>query len=530
MNTTENIDNFRERRLSIILIFGAIFSLIFDNIPKLLQLTTISSGNSSKLSWYFLFALLLLFIYQGYKHRFSLEKGDIRCLSYICLLVSVLLISNVWGLLSYPYYNEILSGPSNQIEKLPGVLVFLNSHGISIDQKHLTMLWICVRAIKGIILTTLYTFGFAFVLYQFFKKNADFYYHLTTKAVLAGTVLLCLYSIVEILYLAGSDGATYILTIINPMIHPIAEDHGWWPPLLWKSQLRSLFSEPSRMGNYLAFAMPFLWGKYLLSTKKPIGLLTLITFYTFMIFLTKARTAVAMYWGILFLLFLGVLYIHKRNLVKKFLCICGITLFSLALSIGFINLAMQKGTDNQKMTVSSYMEDNVGSLGSSNKRSNGARYALIRANIATGLEHPLFGVGNVLGSAYTVHHFNDADLANGEVHMWVTDYEEQGPLKYGLDAMNEYISRFAENGVLGLLIFIFPFIYVCIKLLKILRITQGFDQIKVLVTMISLIGSAIAGCNGSLTLLYAYWVILAFSYAVVYTFNSNKAIKQHEST
>ena len=328
--------------------------------------------------------------------------------------------------------------------------------------------------------------------------------------------------------MAGSDSATYFLTVINPMIHPIAVDHGWWPPLLWKGQLRSLFSEPSRMGNYLAFAMPFLWGKYLLSTKRPIGILILITFYTFMIFLTKARTAVAMYWGILFLLFLGIFYLHEKNLIKKFLCICGISLFSLALSIGFINMSMQKGADIQKVTLSSYMEDNVGSLGSSTKRSNGARYALIHANIVTGLEHPILGVGNVLESSYTVHNFNDRDLADSEVHMWVTHYDEQGPLRYGLDAMNEYVSKFAQNGLLGLLVYVFPFIYVFIRLLKILRVTRDKTQIKVLITMISLTGSAVAGGNGSLTLLYAYWIILAFSYAVVYSFD-NKAIEYHET-
>ncbi len=79
-----------------------------------------------------------------------------------------------------------------------------------------------------------------------------------------------------------------------------------------------------------------------------------------------------MYWGILFLLFLGIFYLHKKNLIKKFLCICSISLFSLALSIGFINMSMQKGADIQKVTLSSYIEDNVGSLGSSTKRSNGA--------------------------------------------------------------------------------------------------------------------------------------------------------------
>lgn len=524
MYSLENVNSFKENRFAVILIFGAIFSLIFDNIPKVLQITTLSNGYSSKLTWYFLFALLLLSIYSIYKHGFTVKREGFRFISFIMVLLIVLFVSNVWGLISYPYYTELLAGPGNQIEKLPAVLVFLNTHGISISQKNLTMIWICVRAFKGIIFSTIYTFGFSFVLYLFFRKNNIFYYHLITKAVITGIAFLSLYSIIEILYLTGSDSATYILTIINPMIHPIAVDHGWWPPLLWKDQLRSLFSEPSRMGNYLAFAMPFLWGKYLLSTKRPISVLILITFYTFMIFLTKARTAVAMYWGILFLLFLGILYLHKKNLIKKFLCICGISLFSLALSLGFINTFMNKGMDTHKLTLSSYMEDNVGSLESSTKRSNGARYALIRANIATGLGHPLLGVGDVLGSSYTVHNFNNKDLANSEVHMWVTHYAEQGPMRYGLNAMNEYVSKFAQNGILGLLVYVFPLIFVFIRLLKILRVAQGETQVKVLVSMISLMGSAIVGGNGSLTLLYAYWIILAFSYATVYSFD-NKAIE-----
>lgn len=431
------------------------------------------------------------------------------------------------GLINYPYYEELLSGPSSQIEKLPSVLSFLNSHGIFIDHKSLTILWISARAIKGSILDILYTFGFSFILYQFFKKDANFYYRLITRAVLSAIILLFLYSIIEISYLAGIDVAKVILTRINPLIHPIAVDHGWWPPLLWKGQLRSMFSEPSRMGNYLAFALPFIWGKFLLSSKKQIGLCFLITFYTIMIFLTKARTAVAVYWGILFLLFLGVLYIHNKAVIRKFICICGISLLSLALSIGFINLTTQQEKNGTQTTVSSYMEDNIESLKCANKRSNGARYALIRANFATGIEHPFFGVGNVLNSAYTVHNFNEADLANHEVQMWVKNYSKQGPLKYSLSAMNEYVSRFAQNGILGLMVYIIPFMYVFIKLLNFLRATQGETQIRILITMLSLIGSAVAGCNGSLTLLYAYWIILAFSYAVIYNVNNqDKVIEQ----
>lgn len=167
------------------------------------------------------------------------------------------------------------------------------------------------------------------------------------------------------------------------------------------------------------------------------------------------------------------------------------------------------------MTIASYMEDNVGSLGSANKRSNGARYALIRANVKTGMEHPILGVGDVLSSAYTVHNFNKADLANSEVHMWVTNYNTMGVLRYGFNAMNEYVSRFANNGIIGLIAYIVPLIYAALSLLKCFKRLRGIEQIKIIVTEISLIGSAVAGCNGSLSLLYAYWVILAFSYAMV---------------
>ena len=116
MNSLDNINNFKESRFSVILIFGAIFSLIFDNIPKALQLTTLSSGYSLMLSWYFLFALLLIFLYTIYKHGFTAKREEFEFIRYITVLLIVLFISNVWGLISYPYYTELLSGPSNHIE------------------------------------------------------------------------------------------------------------------------------------------------------------------------------------------------------------------------------------------------------------------------------------------------------------------------------------------------------------------------------------------------------------------------------
>lgn len=497
----------------ILLIYGAVFCLIFDNIPKYLQLNTISGGYANKLSWYFLFGLLLVALFEFFSNKFKLDYIEKNAFKYLAIFFVVIFCSNIHGLFIFPYYDELFAGPANQIEKLPVVQQFLNDLGLSVNAKGVTSLWIAARAVKSTLLNILYTFGFSIVLYHFFKKDCKLYCDLITKAIIAGVILLCVYSIVEIFYLAGNDIAKTILSFINPFLHPIAADHGWWPPLLWKGQLRSMFSEPSRMGNYLAFALPFLWARLLSLKKLSIGLVTLLTFYTFMIFLTQARTAVAMYWGIFFLYLFGIFYIRNKVLIKRFLVIIGITIISLLLSIGFINFCMPN--ENKDATVSSYLEDNVGSLKSATKRSNGARYALIRSNMETGLEHPVLGIGDILGSAYTVHNFNESDLANKEVQLWVSSYEKKGVLRYGLDAMNEYVTRFAHNGLLGLIAFLSPLFYILLKLINMMRKGNESTRIKILPVLVSLIGSAVAGCNGSLTLLYAYWIILPLAYAML---------------
>ena len=188
------------------LVTGAVFCLIFDNIPKILQLSTISGGFSCKFSWYFLVILMILWIYQIYRGNFIIEKEDSLFIKYISCLMFIVLLSNILGLVNYPYYNELLLGPSSQIEKLPSVLALLNSHGIHIDEKQLTMVWLGIRSIKGAILSTIYTFGFSFILYQFFKRDWSYYFDLITKVVIASIILLCIYSIIELFYLAKQKG------------------------------------------------------------------------------------------------------------------------------------------------------------------------------------------------------------------------------------------------------------------------------------------------------------------------------------
>ena len=297
------------------------------------------------------------------------------------------------------------------------------------------------------------------------------------------------------------------------MLHPIAVEHGWWPKLLSEHQVRSVFSEPSRMGNYAAFALPFLWTQFL-KAKKIVSLKAVsLIFYTFLIFMTKARTPVAMYWGLLGLFIVTVIVYTRKKYFRQIAGILTVSALSLLLSLSFMKIFM---VQQQEVSVESYLSDNVGSLTKGNARSNGARYALIRSNFKTGIEHPVFGVGNQLTSSYTVHNFNEYDLQNREVQLWVRSFKEKGVLRYGLDAMNEYVSQFAQYGIIGLLVFLFPLFFILIQLFHKLKHTDRDEQLDTLAVTLSLIGSAVAGCNGSLTLLYTYWVILAYAYANVY--------------
>lgn len=156
------------------------------------------------------------------------------------------------------------------------------------------------------------------------------------------------------------------------------------------------------------------------------------------------------------------------------------------------------------------------SLASNNKRSNGARYGLLKAHFRTGLQHPLLGVGKGLTGVYVADNFTLEEAANREISSWIRYQEERGPMAAGYsmpDAMNEFVSRFSSTGILGLGTFLFPFAYVLLRLLKKWVIRK---DLTAMMMMLALISSMMAGCNGSLNLMYAVWLLLGLSYAVAF--------------
>ena len=534
------------------LFFLIVFTLIFNNIPKPIQFYFLGGPVGNKFCVY---PLLVGFVYSFWCQY---KYGNVFCdtkkfLKYIAVYIFVILLSTVVGLIVYPYYDVVLSGPVNQIEKLPRVLDFLHTHGIEADRKFLMQAWIVARQIKGVFLNAFWTFGGSYLIYCWYRVEKKRALEILLKGTLCSFAILFVYGCVETAYLAGNNRAAEILKAVNPYLHPIAIGHGWWPPLLWPGQMRLVFSEPSNIGNYVGCILPVLWGLLFLNPKKRwmyTGLFATVLI-TFFVGLSKARTAYAMLVGMLALLLFLIIIGKQWKLFKKYaliLCCVGIGFgafvgvteaqfaeepevkvdYSLAMkkdkeeSVEVIKKGEVKSSPMPKQDKAEFwevakkaLEDNLGSLASGNKRSNGARYAILKSHMRTSMQHPILGVGNGLTSVFTEKNFTKEEAKNGEVAMWIRYQRERGPFAtgYGIPgAMNEYVNRFSNNGILGLGVFLFPFLYVIFHLFKKMRA----GSLGALVMLMALVSSMVAGCNGSLMVVYGTWILLGLSYVICF--------------
>lgn len=503
------------RKICNIIFFLMCFSLIFDDIPKAIQLNFLGGPVGNKLIVYPLLIGVIYTAYCYYRHNFILP--NIRQFSnYILAFIIIMILSTIHGLFIYPYYDLVLNGPINQIEKLPKVLNLLAAHGIYVDSRLLMQAWVIIRQLKGIIMEAFWCFGGAYMVYCWYRKDWHQAINVMMLGISASFIVLFLYALIEIPYLAGNSMATNILKSINPYIHAIVTNHGWWPPLLWKGQLRLVFAEPSHVGNFIAIGLPIIWYMYFSQRGwQKYFALTISFAMSFLVFMTKARTAWGMMAGMFALLLCLILWGKQFGLLKK----CSI--LAICIGIGFFGfIQFEQYTSAGAMATKEdvavqALESNLTSLASSNKRSNGARYALLKAHFRTGVEHPLLGVGKGLTSAYVHDHFTYEESKNREVADWIRYQDERGPMASGYsipDAMNEFVSRFSSTGVLGLLIFFYPFAYTTLRLLI------KWRRENKLITMfiaLALISSIMAGCNGSVNILYAVYLLLGIGYAMI---------------
>lgn len=492
--------------------FCTCFSLMFNNVPKSIQMNFIGGPVGSKLVFYPLVVGMIYTFWCEWKYN----KAFINCnvlKKYFGVYIGTSLVSLLLGLYTYPYWNLVFSGPVDQIEKLPKVLSLFEAYGINVDSQFIISIWIVVRQIKGIFLEFFWCFGGAYLVYCWYKDNWKTGFKIACWALIASLGIFIVYGIIDAMYLHGNLWAKNFLVAVNPYIHPIQSNNGWWPPLLWKNQLRSVFVEPSHVGNYLALVFPVLL-YYCLKYKNTLSLF-LVGCVSFLVVLTKARTAYAMVGGMLLLFVIMVLLLGKnswRQIVAVFLA----AFIGFYSGIGFFKSLTSNEKMKQAITAEFIIDQNLSSLAASDKRSNGARYALIKCNLRIAVQHPLFGVGSGLGLAYMLENYTDEERNNQEVADWINRSYKYGVFAAGQgygDAMNEYITRLSNRGIVGLLVFLLPFIYIILRLYK---LKDSKYKLETLTLIIMIISSLVAGCNGSINLIYGVWIPLGLGYAMCF--------------
>ena len=477
------------------MLLGLIVTLPLTTIPKVFQIP----GLGPSLSDYFFIIGFCLIIYEFIKYGFTIDK-KIKKFFIIYFLWQIICL--IHGLYTYQF-NELLT--LDQISKLEVILSKLNLYGIYIDKILIIKCWLFIRFSKDILFLNSSVFLIVFYIYHLYKNNFNKAFSDIRKAILYLILIMGIYSFVELLWLKLSlNFATEMLISINPFLYDPVSNHGWWPPILWGNQLRSICQEPSFFGIISILSIPILWS-YVFEGKRRKWIYLLIFYFSFMIFATNARTAIVVTGGELFLLVLSCFIIKNKVYIKKTIAIVLITI--LAFSANLIDYKSVFNVSNEDeaylTSIEDYMENNVSSLADKDSRSNRARLSNLVANINTIIEYPILGVGTGLKDAYIDKNLPDFAYDDYEVmERWHKFMVEEGVLKSGYPALNKYADIAVQNGVVGLLIYLSVVIYLLYNIFKYKNLLmKDFRIICLIISMIGLLMAQISSaylinCNG----------------------------------
>lgn len=265
--------------------------------------------------------------------------------------------------------------------------------------------------------------------------------------------------------------------------------------------------------------MPVLWYLSFMSKKLTykVSIYFCLIFFTFCLFLTQARTAVALFVGEFVIFCVVILYLRQKKLLKKFANIV-ICMFLAFMTSNYFIANFLKDNRYDIKTANQYIESNLISLTSTKQRSNNARYSIMLTDLKIGLNNPILGVGTGLRNAYVPDYLPEMSKNNGEIKMWIENQQEKGIMRAGFPKLGEYTNHFAETGVLGLIMFLIPPFILLKKLyFKITdRSINVDDKLPYVFFTISLIGIMASGIGDTINITYCYWVLLGLGYAMCF--------------
>lgn len=448
------------------LLYLMVLTIPIDNLPERYGLP-VSIRN---VHYTFLILAILIATIYFTNHRTIYNEISKAVKIYLLIFILWPIFCTLIGVINFPYWDnqsDIYLKSTNVVRK---IVLFYPDILNNIALLHLKYgISLILNIVSDFFIPLI---GIPFTLFIMFRKKDK--KEMMNVISLAATILACvlsLYSIIEIFWLlTGSVESANILKFVNTLLYD-SRNNDWWPPLLWNGQLRSFTYEPSFFGIIAMFILPLLWYRsFGLGKKKIIPLLIL---FTWMIFLTRSRTAQVIFLGEFLLLLVLSLYGKYKSWQQ---CVCGILLITILAFIIFIsapsmvNFICNAKNDGQNQsietTISRYINEDVSSIGIENKRSNIARWGNMVATFKVGTEHPILGVGNGLQHKYIENNIPSFAVSDEEINFWIERLNRNGFMKAGFPDLNSYTVIFACYGLIGLIIYLIPVFYLALQIIK----------------------------------------------------------------
>lgn len=311
----------------------------------------ITNGLSSKVYFlddpfhFFLYLGFYIIIFEIIKYRVSIPR---KAVIFIVIFTIWQILCLILGLYAFPYFDEM---NPNQFSNLQSTINKWNTLGIPLATIDAERLAFFTKGIKTIIVKSNRIFYISFYVYHLYKNDYKRGFLDFRFIILLTSIIMGLYSFIELTWLKfNSPLAQVILITINSFLFDPSITYGWWPPLLWPQQLRSIFREPSYFGIASLFILPFLWS-YIIEKKHIILSGFLVTYFTLMIFATNSRTAIVLTLLSCFLLLFSVALIQKKEFTKSVLVIEILTIYAFGFNL------IQFHSISPSVTISAILPD-----------------------------------------------------------------------------------------------------------------------------------------------------------------------------
>lgn len=326
-----------------VVFFFMVFSLAFPDIPKFLQIPFISGPLVSRAIFYPLVAAFIFTAIWRQKSK-DLFVNFYLFKRYFFITLAVLLVSEIFGFLQYPFQDFIFSHLINLPPHYAKTVDFFHMVGIKLKPETIVGASFIVKNFKNLILGTFFSLGCSYIIYCWYRNEVQRAFSIMYKALVLLVSLMTIYCIIELIYLSGNPFAGDLLTLVNPYIHNIASEGGWHPPLLWRGQMRAIFDEPSYLGIFASFAFPIFWLFFYKEREK-----SYLTFLWLLqvclaveLFLSQARTGIFLFVVEIFIYALGLIWfyrcgIERRTILKRSILICAGLMIAFGFSHYFIN-------------------------------------------------------------------------------------------------------------------------------------------------------------------------------------------------